>query len=111
MLDFLRENYQLLILAFVSLVDLVLFLFALCKKKVDPSINTIIARLPSFICLAEQKLGAGMGKEKKQFVLEMACSLYKTLTGLAIEEGSSIYSIFSGAIETILSTPIKKGVK
>lgn len=114
MKEFFVQNWKLLVLCFCALLELisVVNLLILQRKKTgDDSVQFVISKLPSFISSVEKVVGAGQGSIKKSAVLEVAIDLYKKLTGIKITEDSKIALRFGEAIEEILSTPQKKGVK
>lgn len=108
-LSWIVENYELLILVGACLLDVVLFLVGVFRKKYDPDKNSIVAKLPDLISLAEVQFGAGHGELKKQMVLDLAVKTYKMWTGVELQPGSNVYGYFEHMIEEILRTPQKKG--
>lgn len=109
LITFIVENHQLIILVLACVLDVVLFLVGVFKKKADPSLNSVLSQLPYFILAAEKNFGSGHGEEKKGAVMSCALALYQSLTGVEIKDGSMIHKAISDAIEEILITPRKKG--
>lgn len=114
MKEFFVQNWKLFVLCFCALLELI-SVVNLCilyrKKSGDDSVQFVITRLPSIISSVEKLVGAGEGLTKKSYVLELAIDLYKKLTGIKITNDSKIALRFDEAIEEILTTPQKKGVK
>lgn len=108
MIDFIKNNIELIVLGAACLVDIILFLMTILKKKVNPSVDKVIAELPGFISFAEDAIKPGQGEQKKTLVLKKAWCLYKQLTGISLSVDSSIMKLFSRKIEEILETPQKK---
>lgn len=108
-LHFIKENYEVIILVGACLLDLVLFLVGVLKKKKTTPLGQVVQVLPIMIRKAEEKLGSGNGALKKQFVMDAALNFYQRLTGVALTDDSCLADEISHAIEEILSTPTKKG--
>lgn len=110
-LEFLKENYQLVALIGSFFVDLVLAIICIVLKnrKDDPVLSIISDMLPGFIKEAENQIGAGHGSEKLTFVLKKVEQTYKKLTGVGLSLTGYLYRFFVNRIENILSTPSKKG--
>ena len=109
MIDFIVKNYQFIALVVAALVDVILLLVAVCRKKVNPSLDEVLVSIPDFIRYAEEKFGSGNGDKKKDYVMGIALSLYKHITGFEVSKDSHIYKVISGTIENVLKTPQKKG--
>lgn len=107
-INFIVENHEILILLAACLLDVVLFLVGVFRRKTDPSLNSVLKELPRLIFHAECKFGAGHGEEKKKYVLDVALKLYKNWTGFDISEKSFAYHVLGEAVEEILCTPEKK---
>lgn len=103
------ENYELVILIAACILDLVLFLFGVFKKKVNDPLKEVLTRVPYLVSAAERAFGSGHGQEKKRLVIDTCISLYKKLTGLEVREGSEVFKFIDGTIESVLETPQKKG--
>lgn len=108
-IDFIVENSELLILLAACLLDLILFLVGVFRKKVNPSVAEVVTKIPYFVSLAEDKFGSGQGLKKKEFVVEEACKLYEKMTDIYPNLRSAIRKVFSKAVEEVLETPQKKG--
>lgn len=107
MFEFLKENYQLIILIGSCILDAVLFFVAVIKKKKLPILAAVLEVLPSLILKGE--LSGLKGQEKKDFVLDLAVSYMASLIGCdekEINKNGRVY--LSEKIEEILSTPQKK---
>lgn len=108
MKEFIVENYQLIILVCACLLDVLLFVLGIKKKKGFSPLNEVIAALPKMIYKAEKQYGAGNGSSKKLMVLDLALNLYKEITGVDVDYKSWIADDISSQIEMILRTPQKK---
>lgn len=108
MIDFIKSNIDIIVLVGACLVDIILFVMPILKKKSDPSLMAVIADIPSFVSSAEAKIGSGNGEKKKLYVLDLACRTYRHLTGVAVSKDSFVYRCFSRAIEDVLFAPHKK---
>lgn len=106
---FIIENKELLILAAACLLDLILFLVGVLRKKKTTPLGEVIIGIPSMIKLVEDKFGPGNGESKKETVMYMALALYKQLTGVDITANSYLGKEISSFIERCLETPTKKG--
>lgn len=106
-LSWLSSNYEFVVLIAACILDLVLFLFGVFKKK-EPILNVVYQKLPEFINDAES-LGKS-GEEKLHYVLERAILLLCHGYGYVYEDiNKSMKKRIEYAIEAILSTPQKKG--
>ena len=108
-LNFIKENYEIIILVGACLLDLILFLVGLLRKKTRPALDVVMTGAPIYIKYAEEFIGAGKGEEKKAFVMKYLCKTYKNLTGFDLVPGSVIYDDLDKFVEKILETPTKKG--
>ena len=107
--NFIKENYEIIILVGACLLDLILFLVGVFKKKKTTPLGEVISYVPTMIKVAELKFGSGHGAEKKKSVMEMALLLYHRLTGVEITADSYLGKEISSFIERVLETPTKKG--
>ena len=98
--EFLKDNYQFLIIITVDFVFGIIF-FVKRVKNVDSPLTATLEKLSSWIKLAESMFSDGV--EKKKFVIDCAIGFYKSLDGK-----NDVLNIVSDAIEDILSTPTKK---
>lgn len=107
--DFILENWKVIIFLVLLLVDVIISLISGNKGKSN-ILFSLILKLPEFINLAEKEFKDGMLKYTKVFSL---CIEYLTLlTGLNESKVCARYSkLIDNAIESILSTPEKKGDK
>ena len=108
MIDFIKNNIEIIVLVAACIVDIVLFVMTIFKKKVNPSLDEVLVSIPEWVLAAEEKYGSGHGVEKKKYVMDLALSIYKHMTGLEVVVGSSIYRMISNTIEYVLKTPQKK---
>lgn len=94
----------------LSLVTTILL--AAKKTKVvmkDTIFEKVCEKIPSYIRLAETSFKDGLSK--KSFVIGLCLSLIKDLTGLAEDQIAVQYGErIDHQIESVLATPIKKGV-
>lgn len=106
-LVFLSENWKWLVALGLAIAEI---LFVVLKKRVkvfDSIKEIILSILPSYINVAEQL--SPYGEEKKEFVFE---SVVKYLTNKFDNfDVNSYVDFIKDSIESILSTPQKKGVK
>ena len=111
MKEFILENYELLILVGACILDVVLFIFGVLKRKKCSTqpLESVLFALPTFINDVEKEVGAGNGESKKLRVVNEALNFYWYLTGLKVSQTSYIAQRISEEIEKILSTPQKKG--
>lgn len=109
MKDFIIDNYQLLIYLVLFILELLLSIILMCKKKSDPAVQEILLELPRYIEVVEKQIGAGCGDQKLNLVLHLVRGNYEKLTGCVFKPGSTLEKFFVAAIESILSTPQKKG--
>ena len=106
-LNFLLENWQLLAMVLVLILEIVVFFL---KKKpqvnLDDHIKSLIDEfLPGFILLAEQT--GSSGPEKLAFVVSSLLGKVKRTISSKDEEFWKDYII--SKVEAVLSTPQKKG--
>ena len=104
-LNFLIDNYQILVVLAISIANLFVCLFRKKVKVVDSVYQFILERLPTYIALAEVTLTEG--KDKKSFVIQ------SILGDIAATFGSTgdYIEFISDNIEKILCTPEKKEVR
>ena len=110
-LDFLKDNYELVILICCYLVNLLAIFISIIKspKKLATYFVALLDKLPQLLCEAE-KIGFPSGESKKNFVIDLAINYLVCLTGWTPEKVSAIWSNqISLAIENMLSSPQKKG--
>lgn len=107
-LEFLRDNWQYVVIGASAIVE-VLVLFVFKRRKSVSPFYEVVSVLPKLIGSVESKIGAGNGDLKKEKVLSAACVLYEKLTGVKITSYSRIAVAIDEAIESILATPQKKG--
>lgn len=110
-MEILKQNWQLILSAIVSLVSIITMLV---KKPVssdlwDKSIAQVIELIPTFINKVETD---GNGKAKKAIVLEASITTLEKILhrNLTADELSTADLKFSDSIEAILSTPQKKTI-
>lgn len=108
-INFIVENYQLLLIVLQALLEVVIFLTVLIKKKDNPALDMVLRELPNLISKAELKFGAGSGETKLGYVVMVASQLYEKLTGLALQGDCAIVKKIKQCVEDILKTPQKKG--
>lgn len=106
-LQFLQENYQLLIVALVAIIEVVVFFI---RKKpsmnYDDHVKSLISEfVPSFVVLAE--LSGAKGSEKLSFVVSELMKKIKKYRTSKDEDFWKEYII--SKVEAVLSTPQKKG--
>lgn len=104
-IEFLKTYYREIIDISVLLISVVLCLVRKrpCVNKMDAIKQDALEWLPLFINLAEKD---GHGAEKKSTVLSMTINFLEKKYGCEL---SVLTSFLSEAIESILSTPKKKG--
>ena len=108
-LHFIKENYDLIILIAACILDLVLFLVGVFKKRKNSTLEDVFHMIPAAIYKTEEVVGAGNGEKKKRLVMDLACKWYKELTGVELVEGSRYWNTISEFVEEVLITPTKKG--
>lgn len=111
-MEFLQQNWQYLLSAFIAILTLIA---ALIRKKPSSSLFSevmldVLTELPGLINRVEC---AGNGKEKKAIVLDTAIELFEKRIGrdLTGDELKAASLEISADIEEILSTPTKKEEK
>lgn len=109
MIDFIQENSELITMVLLLVVELVIFLFRIFRKKESPVLNILSDMLPGWIKDAEVQFPVGNGERKRQYVLEQVEKYYEKLTGSKIKLTGILYRSFVNRIEDILGTPQKKG--
>lgn len=110
MIDFIVENYELILKIIMILLEVFAFLVLVFKKhKSSAPLDSVISALPTIICEVEKCIGAGNGAIKKEEVMNIALDLYQRYTGILLKSDSFIANQISKAIEDILSAPQKKG--
>lgn len=109
LLRWLCSNYELVILIAACVLDLVLFLFGVFKKKNQSPLDVVLKAAPYYIRAAEEFIGPDKGLDKKAFVMKYLIKTYKNLTGVDLVEKSVIYEDLDKFVEDILNTPQKKG--
>lgn len=100
LVDFLIENWKLISILVLLVVDFILLLFRRNKTQIYDS--SAYSHLLTLVNEAEEKFGSGHGEEKLQYVLDG----YFALTG--IKDDSWNRSSVRILIERILSAPQKK---
>ena len=108
-ISFISEHYEAVILAAACLLDVILFLVGIFKKKKNIPLDDVLVALPGAVALVESKIGSGNGELKKKYVLDMAKALFKESTGIELSDDSKTMKFFSSFVEEILKTPTKKG--
>ena len=104
-IDFIVEHYELLILLAACLLDVILFLCGVFKKKKKEPLAFVVESLPDLINLAEKS--GGLGSEKLCFVVETAKEMmYKAI---GCKPSDVDIKLIEELVEKILSTPQKKG--
>lgn len=109
MLTFISANYKWIFAGLYAVVLLLIIIFKKPNKTIEILKVVINEILPEAIVLAEEKFGAGNGKEKKEFVLSMvfaALAKKYDIDELIIIEKYRPY--IEKQLENILSTPQKK---
>jgi hypothetical protein len=107
-LEFLRDNWQYVVIGLSAIVE-VLVLFVFKRRKSVSPFYEVVSVLPKLIDKVESRIGAGNGAIKKEKVLDAAIVLYEKLTGVCLSKSSKIVKDLDDAIESILTTPQKKG--
>lgn len=109
MWTFISANYKWIFAGLYAVVLLLIIIFKKPSKTIEILKVVINEILPEAIVLAEEKFGAGNGKEKKEFVLSMvfaALAKKYDIDELIIIEKYRPY--IEKQLENILSTPQKK---
>lgn len=106
---FICDNWQLILIIVLNLFALIISAFRKKVKVVDSVWAICLRNLPHLIRIAEDKVGPGNGREKREMVFDSIINLIVSITDLTALEavdkyGAAIYS----AIENILTTPQKK---
>lgn len=110
--NFLRDYWQYISVAILALIDFVVILVKRRPSSKDELINaskSVLTYLPRIINIFEEKDLSGAAK--KEGVLQNCLTLIEARLGreLYASEVKKFYDVFSNEIETILSTPTKKG--
>ena len=110
MMEFIAQNYWVMIEIFLTLVSLIIVILKRTKLvSLDTPFEKLLEKLPELIKRAE--ILSKDGKVKRNYVLSVSYSYLADLTGKPVEEISGIYcDRILTAIESILETPEKKGV-
>lgn len=108
-INFIVENHEILILLAACLLDVVLFLVGVFKKKQKAPMDVVLTAVPYYIKAAEEFIGADKGQEKKDWVMKYLSKTYKNLTGVELLPGSVLFEDLSKFVEKVLETPTKKG--
>lgn len=107
-LDFCGQNYKFLVAIALAIFE-ILFLFFRTKKSRSFVFQSVVAQLPDYIIDAESTFTKG--QDKIQFVLTKAIDFLESETGCSRSKLLRVYGdLIVKAIETILSTPQKKGI-
>lgn len=109
MWTFIRAYYKWIFAGLYAVVLLLIIIFKKPSKTIEILKVVINEILPEAIVLAEEKFGAGNGKEKKEFVLSMvfaALAKKYDIDELIIIEKYRPY--IEKQLENILTTPQKK---
>lgn len=112
--QFLKDYKEYVLLAFsllLVILDLMILIFKKRPTTIDDfesCLSDVFSFLPSLILKVEEP---GNGAAKKAKVIDAAIKILKSKLGrdLSVRESSFSREAFSGQIEMILSTPIKKG--
>ena len=108
--NFLVENWRVFV---PILVELIVFIVLLCKKKVkitDTTIMSLLVKLPEFINLAEKTYSDG--SRKYEMVVKLSLNYLGSICGLDEQATfKKYYDVVDGLIEAYLSTPQKKEKK
>ena len=112
MFDFIEElglSYELFIALLILLLDVVIFIITLLKKRKNLSsvYEVIDSSIPFFIKKAEEQYPIGFGDIKKELVEKAVYGLL--LDKFNITTYSKYKDYIDKSIELILSTPQKKG--
>lgn len=110
-LDFIVNNWKVLVFACCFLVEIILIIISLFKKrvKVADDISSVLLQLPQFINDAES---SGLsGSDKLALVFRKCLELLEISSGLSVSTLMAKYGdLILDSIEAILSTPKKKEV-
>lgn len=106
---FITEYHQLILMVLSALLEFIVFLVVLTRKKDNPALDMVLRELPNLISKAELKFGAGSGETKLGYVVMVASQLYEKLTGLTLQGDCAIVKKIKQCVEDILKTPQKKG--
>ena len=109
LIAFIVENKELLILGVACLLDLILFLVGVFRKRDRSVLDQVIYSLPVFITKSEELYGSGHGEDKLKYCLSLALDHYFVLSGVRLSETSVFAKVLIHQIESILETPTKKG--
>lgn len=113
MIEFISQYGFVIIEIFISTIAFVV----LCIRKnnvviEDTIFEKLISKLPSIISMAEREVGEKNGERKLHLVLGVAYNYLCELTNLSVEDVAKKYGKrIEDAIESILETPQKKGIK
>lgn len=107
--NFIVDNWQFISIVLSILLSLIFTLVFKKKPKViipDDTIASVFGLLPKWINEAEDKFGAGHGKEKLNHVIYLACSYLAQSLGITVASVYSFYGLnLKEAINNIMATP------
>lgn len=107
-LEFCGQNYKFIVAISLAIFE-ILFLFFRTKKNRSLVLQSVVGNLPDYILDAEFTFTKG--EDKIQFVLSKAIDFLEAETGCSRSKLLRVYGdLIVKAIETILSTPQKKGI-
>lgn len=112
-LNFLRDNWKVILEVLLLVISFMIIVFRKKTKVIIPESVTskLFCNLPVWIDQVEELIGPGKGDKKLQEVLKKALYFVCNETGIAMAElPASFSSYIIEQIESILSTPQKKGV-
>lgn len=107
MINFINENWKLLLEALILIASVVVFIVRKKPVKVIDTVKeTVIRLLPYAITQAEAS--DKKGDDKKQFALDILSNL---LREIALELTPELRDFAGEQLEILLSLPQKKGIK
>lgn len=106
MLDFIIQNWKLIICIVLIIIDIILTIVFKKTKVTDNVLTFIMSLLPTLINKVESP---GNGEEKCLAVVTWCVSLLQERFGFTTEQANAYIPKIKEFIEKILSTPQKKG--
>lgn len=108
-LEIFNQYWPVIVTGCLSLINILCCLLRSRVKVVDNVKTVILSKLPAIINLVEKQIGDGKGDKKLLVVTNIMLDYLKSEFKMTTEEASEYIPEIKDGIESILSTPEKKG--
>lgn len=108
MVDWLIENWKILVVVVLAIVEIIL---VICKKNfklTDSKMREALLKIPGYIDEAESMMPEGHGEDKLKYVLSKILHYLEVEYGEWVYDDKTLVLTITEQIEAILNTPQKK---